>query len=57
MTEELEQRLEDVRREQEVERREGELQRRERVASPLNDREQRRELLASKVTKLFSKIL
>ena len=49
MAEELAQRLEDIRRrEQEVERREEELQRRERAVSPLNDRERRRELFASK---------
>ena len=49
MAEELEQKLEDVRRrEQEVPRREKDLQRRERAVSPLNDRERRRELFASK---------
>ena len=45
----LEERLEEIlRREEEVGRREEEVRRRERAVSPLNDREHRRELFASK---------
>ena len=41
--------LEEIRRrEEEVERREEAVRRRERAVSPLNDRERRRELFASK---------